>query len=518
MKTIYIFIAFTFTLLVLSINKIFAGAMSIPTDSGIVKLTILYPEAEKDQKLELYVAKSGTAINLFSDEYSRYVQRPVSPGRYVFNFKVFNKGSLPGANISLFALNPNNIFIKGKDGMSKDDILFDLLEDYFVQPSDVITINYKKTPQFQQGRSFRHNFNINFSGLSPAKYKARYVIDSIQYHRDFPRDYFLADSTYNTNNGELADAKKELDYLTSVKSNLDYHAYQELRIHALYYNKWFEATQLHSFFNNSYKNASFEVRKNFLKQYDAYDIANRANFDPDILKSCYDFWTSELNRYETMIRVRDKKWVVDSTASFYANIKDDDEREKLFLSTIKLNMGRFSNFSAYLIKASKYVISQEGKASLANSLAADEGSPAFNFNLTDTKGKKIQLSDFKGKVIFMDFWYTGCINCINYYHDVLTKVEHKFKSDTNYVFISISIDKNDRFWKHSVDRGIYTSPSGINLYTNGEGLFNDVIKFYKVVGYPQPMIIDREQKIFKVGKSLRDETLLNQSLISAAAK
>lgn len=518
MKTIHIYTSFFFTLLIFSANKIFAGCRSTPVDSGTVKLTVLFPEAAKGQKLELYVAKSGTSINVLSDEYSRYVQLPVSPGKYIFVFKVSNRGPLPGANICLFALNPSNIFIKDQDGMSKDDIFFDLLQDYFVQPSDVITISYKKTPQYQQGRTFRHNFNINFSGLSSAKYKARYFIDSIQYHRDFPLDYFLADSTYNTNNGELADAKKELDYLSSIKSKLDTQAYEELRIHALYYNKWFEATLLQSFFYNHYKNASDKVRQKFLRQYETFDIANRANFDHDILKHCYDFWTSELNKYETMIRVRDKKWIVDSTASFYADIKDEDEREKLFLLTIKSNMGRFANFNSYLTKASKYVISDEGKATLSNSFAAGEGSPAFNFNLTDTKGKKVKLSAFKGKVVFIDFWYTGCENCVNYYHDVLSKVEHKFKSDSNYVFISISIDKNDQFWKHSIDRGIYTSPSGINLYTNGEGLFNDVIKFYRVVGYPQPMIIDKEQRIFKVGKSLRDETLLNQSLISAAAK
>jgi cytochrome c biogenesis protein CcmG/thiol:disulfide interchange protein DsbE len=51
---------------------------------------------------------------------------------------------------------------------------------------------------------------------------------------------------------------------------------------------------------------------------------------------------------------------------------------------------------------------------LATPLSAqkDESKPArLNFSFKDVNGKKVSLSDFKGKVILLDFWATWCVPC-----------------------------------------------------------------------------------------------------------
>ena len=41
----------------------------------------------------------------------------------------------------------------------------------------------------------------------------------------------------------------------------------------------------------------------------------------------------------------------------------------------------------------------------------ENGIPAPNFTLTDLSGKTVKLSDYKGKVLFLNFWATWCPPC-----------------------------------------------------------------------------------------------------------
>jgi len=42
---------------------------------------------------------------------------------------------------------------------------------------------------------------------------------------------------------------------------------------------------------------------------------------------------------------------------------------------------------------------------------ADARKPAGEFELSDATGKKVQLKDYRGKVVLLDFWATWCTGC-----------------------------------------------------------------------------------------------------------
>ncbi len=124
-----------------------------------------------------------------------------------------------------------------------------------------------------------------------------------------------------------------------------------------------------------------------------------------------------------------------------------------------------------------------------------KGTAAFNFTLTNTAGQTVKLSDFKNKVVILDFWFTGCLSCIDM-STALQPVESVFKENKNVVFISISIDTDKGTWLKSLSKGFYSTPERINLYTNGEGEMNGLIRYYDIHGYPTLMLIDAKGNLF----------------------
>lgn len=142
-----------------------------------------------------------------------------------------------------------------------------------------------------------------------------------------------------------------------------------------------------------------------------------------------------------------------------------------------------------------------------------KGKPAFQFELPDLEGKTVRLSDFKGKVVFIDFWYKGCPGCYQYFTNIISKAEKYFKDEKDVVFISININTEKKDWIEAVNSGFYTTKEIINLYTEGEGTDHPIIKQYMVTSYPQPILIDRNGNIYtRDRRDLRDgnktETLI----------
>lgn len=124
------------------------------------------------------------------------------------------------------------------------------------------------------------------------------------------------------------------------------------------------------------------------------------------------------------------------------------------------------------------------------------GAKAYNFNLPNTDGQLVKLEDFKGKVVYLDIWFTGCSACMALANEVDHKVYPEFKSNKDIVFISISLDKSKERWLKSVASEKYGLKEYINLYTEGLGLDHPFTKYYNIRGGPVTMIIDRDGKIY----------------------
>ena len=77
-----------------------------------------------------------------------------------------------------------------------------------------------------------------------------------------------------------------------------------------------------------------------------------------------------------------------------------------------MNRTRTRNTLAILLCIMTALLSGCGPSDEQPQGKAIKGQPAPNFMLTDLTGKEWQLSDLRGKVVFINFWATWCPPCI----------------------------------------------------------------------------------------------------------
>ena len=81
-------------------------------------------------------------------------------------------------------------------------------------------------------------------------------------------------------------------------------------------------------------------------------------------------------------------------------------------------------------------------------LILQPGQPAPDFTLHDLDGQAVSLSQFKGKVVLLDFWASWCSPCIADL-GTLRKIKAQVAAQP-VVFLNVSLDENEAAWKQAI--------------------------------------------------------------------
>lgn len=133
----------------------------------------------------------------------------------------------------------------------------------------------------------------------------------------------------------------------------------------------------------------------------------------------------------------------------------------------------------------------------------------LDFSLLDTAQNIWNNNDLKGKVVLIDFWFTGCVYCRQLAESIDKEVLPKFKDDSNVLFVSINLDKDKQTWIKSVEQGVYTHQNSINLWTNGKAFNHPLIKHYEISGCPTLFVIDKEGNIINTNHSRNPSEIIS---------
>lgn len=167
--------------------------------------------------------------------------------------------------------------------------------------------------------------------------------------------------------------------------------------------------------------------------------------------------------------------------------------DKLILISFLAERNRRSDINQYYINAIADISENNFKAAL-QTLAELSSSNAFPFELSDEKGTVHKLSDFSGKLLIMDFWFTGCSGC-SALAEQMKPIIASYKKNPNIVFVTVSVDRDKKTWIKSIREGKYSSPHELNLFTDGLATNHPMVRHYKITGFPFLLIISKKGKV-----------------------
>lgn len=113
------------------------------------------------------------------------------------------------------------------------------------------------------------------------------------------------------------------------------------------------------------------------------------------------------------------------------------------------------------------------------------GTTAPDFALKNTQGEVVQLSQLKGKVVYLDFWASWCRPCMQKL-EALQALKPQFEGK-DVVFLHVSLDRSPETWRKTLEEKQFT----------GQQLFFDpnrseITDDYEVLSVPTFFLITKE--------------------------
>ena len=170
----------------------------------------------------------------------------------------------------------------------------------------------------------------------------------------------------------------------------------------------------------------------------------------------------------------------------------------------------------YKEKYGQYLITEDQQKRFRSILAKMDsnkpGNLAANFKFPDVNGKEVALTDFKGKLVYIDIWATWCAPCKGEIPS-LKELEKQYRGK-NIEFVSVSIDKekDKQKWLDMVKEKELT---GVQLFAGGRS--EDISVPYNVKGIPRFVLVGADGKLIN-GDAPRPSSKEIKVLLDASLK
>ncbi len=409
---------------------------------------------------------------------------------------------------------------------------YEFLKSFLVQPGDSILI-----------RIDRPNSSITFGGPSAVRFKCQAELEQIRLQRELerPKIYnFQSIGQLDTNQQQMFDKSNDAfgrkaevllsmdDLIMSIEGQLAAMDDKEyLDVLDRYRNRIGE-TAFHTLKANYLSLDRYVIAKRLAL---AYTQITTSDSNPHLLQHLERLFTNHVRTFLDM--ELDNPYTKDAFQYIRLQVATVSASEiflkKPFLSLVTDLVPpptRDRVVAAYLLE--KTVVRKEGSKVIRTALGMVEepivvqllegmyesqgtGKKALDFTLVDAHADSVSLADFEGKVVLVDYWFTGCGACVSLNKNHLTPLAEHFSDREDFAIVSISIDQKDELWRKGLSLGIYSPPTAIHLNIGTGRAGEDLLQTYNISSYPHVMLIDQKGNIVTAGyyrptfEKLRDD-------------
>jgi thiol-disulfide isomerase/thioredoxin len=328
--------------------------------------------------------------------------------------------------------------------------------------------------------NFLNDFNKQFGSTTQGRavYDKMRDLDAIAFKAFIEEAYGEMWGFFDRNTGQQTFSPEFIHYF---KTQLTYEPYQHLLSYPLMHmrtNQLAELPELPSGYYDFLDQADLSdhtmmispAYRGFLSSYLSYYIKNVYEAAEEDSRSSREI---EYEVAGNIYKDEQASFIQASILRMILNYSPLEVAEPLYLDYIAHN--QVAEYSEALTKIYDSVI------------AIQPGLPAPEFTHSDLNGKEYSLSDFRGKVVYLDFWASWCGPCIQQM-PYAKELKKRMADQSDLVFLYVSVDSDETAWRNGVNQH---EIEGINLHAGTDG----ASKAFNVTGIPAFFLIGRDGTI-----------------------